>query len=358
MGKDILKVAVAIVALLLFAYLLDKYSGSFGDNLVVATIAPSDAIPSAPFAQQQIPELVVYTYDGITADWGLGPKIFPEFENECGCKLKVVAKGDVGAFVSQLIFEKNSPKADIALGFDNTFLEKMISEDLLEPFKPGNYGEIMLSLQKDDFRSTPFDWGYMAFVYDSGKIANPPSSLEDLTKPEFSKKIILEDARTSSPGKAFLHWVVNEYGEGTGAYLQRLKPNLLTIAPGWSEAYNLFLAGEAPIVLSYSTSPAYHMINENTTKYKAAIFPNMFRQVEYVGIVKGSTDKQLSQKFIEFMISKNAQEEIPLGNYMYPVRSDVPLPDAFDLAEEPEKIYPVLIDDEKWLRIWEGAFSG
>jgi thiamine transport system substrate-binding protein len=392
--KDHLKIVLVLLAILAGAFVITKLKGMppqkradisiLGENgmpsfvmlpkpnrifpsptaQMVATAALPQEIVHSPTAPANPPELVIYTYDGITSDWGLGPEIFPKFEGKCGCKLKVIAKGDVGVFLSQLIFEKSSPKADIALGIDNTFMGKAIDEDLLEPFEGAGYQSVDPSLFSNlpnstspDLRFIPFDWGYLAFVYDSEKISEPPMSLEELALPKFHKKIILEDARTSSPGKVFLHWVASEYGERTADYLRSLWPNLLTITPGWSEAYNLFLQGEAPIVLSYSTSPAYHIVNENTTKYKAAIFPKLPRQIEFVGIIKGAKNRRLAGQFIEFMLSEDAQGEIPLGNYMYPADPSVPLPDAFRLSAMPSSAPYSMDDDGKWVKIWEEALS-
>ncbi|MEK6842916.1 MAG: thiamine ABC transporter substrate binding subunit [Candidatus Micrarchaeota archaeon] len=314
-------------------------------QISIATLSP----------QMEKSELVVYTYDGITADWGLGPKIFPEFEKICNCKVKIVAKGDVGAIMAQLILEKNNPKADIALGIDNTFKEKAIGMDLLERYSDSING-LEEGLYASDARFIPFDFGYLAFVYDSEKIKEPPKNLEDLADKRFKGQIIIEDARTSSTGKVFLYWVASEYGDGTKKYLERLEPNLLTITPGWSEAYNLFLQGETPIVLSYSTSPAYHMINENTSRYKAAIFPKMYRQIEYVSIVKGAKNKELAKKFVEFMISEKAQKEIPLGNYIYPARKGTRIPEEFGKLEG-IIAYPEISNGNSYEMVWEGVFS-
>ncbi|HLC47798.1 MAG TPA: thiamine ABC transporter substrate-binding protein [Candidatus Norongarragalinales archaeon] len=357
------KIGIILVLLAIFggALLVTNLSAPPNGNTAEILRIDGNDPPAVP-AIGPSGELVIYTYDGITSEWGLGPKIFPKFEEKCRCKLKVVAKGDVGAFVSQLIFEKESPKADIALGIDNTFMEKVKQEDLLEPYAPKNLEHIDRTLVpwgagKPDYRFIPFDWGYLAFVYDSKLIERPPASLEELTLPLYRKKIAIEDARTSSPGKVFLHWIAGEYGDRTRDYLERLSPNLLIITPGWTEAYNLFLQGEVPIVLSYSTSPAYHIVNENTTRFKAAPIQTLPRQTEFVSIVKGARNRLLAEQFVEFILSREAQEEIPLGNFMYPSRNDVPLPDAFNLSFAPSAAPLAFGDDEKWLKIWEDAFS-
>ncbi|MFH1750384.1 MAG: thiamine ABC transporter substrate-binding protein [Candidatus Micrarchaeota archaeon] len=360
--RELLKIGAVMLIIASGAILItsiQSHSGKGGFS--VATISPGDRMPisqaskSTPLPANE--ELVIYTYDGITSDWGLGPKIFPIFEEECNCHLKVVAKGDVGEFVARLIYEKGSPEADIALGIDNTFRERVEREELLDPYRPSALESIDSRLLDGDYRFIPFDWGYLAFVYDSKSLQAPPTSLEDLASGRFRKKIILEDARTSSPGRVFLYWVASEYGNNTADYLERLEPNILTITPGWSEAYNLFLQGEAPIVLSYSTSPAYHFLNENTSRYKAAIFPKMYRQVEYVGIVKGARHRELAERFVEFMLSERAQAQIPLGNFMYPSRLGVPLPEAFQLVVEPGESWQEIGEGDKWLEVWEGAYS-
>ncbi|MFH0972290.1 MAG: thiamine ABC transporter substrate-binding protein [Candidatus Micrarchaeota archaeon] len=343
-----LKIALTLVVVLLGAAILSWMgSGSTQNVALISTVSPTTQPDGTS-------TLTIYTYDGIASKYGLGPKIFPKFEKECGCKLNVIAKGDVGAMVSQLIFEKNGPKADVALGIDNTFKEKVGKEGLFEEYRPIAKG-INDSFFAGDYHFIPFDWGYVAFVYDSEKI-DAPKNLEELTEKKYARKIVIEDARTSSPGKVFLYWVASEYGERTRDYLERLRPNLLTIAPGWTEAYNLFLQGEAPIVLSYSTSPAYHIINENTTKYKAAIFPRMYRQIEYVGVAKGAKNQELAKKFVEFMLSNDAQEEIALGNYMYPARNGIKLPDAFN-SKMPAEALAEIQEGDKWLKIWEEVFS-
>lgn len=359
---DAIKFSLALLIIFFGAVLITRIGNIGGEaRAEITPIVNSSPLPSILPGSQR--ELVVYTYDGITSEWGLGPKIFPKFEKACGCKIRVVARGDVGVMVSQLIFEKDSPKADVVLGIDNTFREKVASEDLLDSYVPKSIGFLDQALIPSsngvpDFRFIPFDFGYVGFVYDSDRLKVAPKGLEDLTLANYAKKIIIEDAQTSSTGKIFLYWIASEYGNATAEYLLRLKPSLLTITPGWSEAYSLFLQGEAPLVLSYTTSPAYHAVNENTTRYKAAIFPKMYRQIEYVGIARGAKERKIAEQFVEFMLSEEAQKEIPLGNYMYPARHGIALPDAFSALEKPSGAANEITDGEKWLKIWEESYSG
>ena len=282
--------------------------------------------------------LTIYTYDSFVSEWGPGPKIFPAFEEEYGIELTVISAGDAGQVLQRAIIEKNNVKADLLIGIDNNLLAKALEEDILSPYKSENLNKIPKELIFDETnRVTPFDYGYFSIIYDSEKISNPPLSLDDLLKPEYSKSLILMDPRTSSPGLGFMLWTKVEFGDAFGEYWKALMPSVLTITDGWDSGYGLFTEGEAPMVLSYTTSPAYHAEYENTDRYKAALFPaGHYMQIEGMGIVKDAKNREAAEKFIDFILENKFQNEIPLTNWMYPVRTDLALPDSFKMAPKPE----------------------
>jgi thiamine transport system substrate-binding protein len=224
------------------------------------------------------------------------------------------------------------------VGLDQNYAEKALNSGLLEAYKPAGVERIFPELALDSsFRLVPFDYSYFAVVYDSGKIPNPPSSLEDLTSPEYAKKLILMDPRTSSPGLGFLAWTKAVYGAEWRAYWRRLAPSILTIAEGWDTGYGLFTAGEAPLVLSYTTSPGYHLEYEGEERYKAALFEEGHPlQVEMAGLLANGKNKEGAKKFLDFLLSEGFQELIPLTNWMYPV-IDIPLPESFRVNPKSEK---------------------
>jgi thiamine transport system substrate-binding protein len=283
--------------------------------------------------------LVIYAYDSFASEWGLGPLVLPAFEEATGIKVELVAAGDAGQVLAKVIEEKSKPKADIILGIDNHLLPKALAADVLESYKPKDAAKIPASLVLDgQWRLTPFDWGSFAIIWDSEKLANPPGSLEELAKDEYARALILMDPRTSSPGYGFLAWTKAVYGDGLADYWKRLKPSILTMSPGWDTGYGLFTAGEAPLVLSYTTSPAYHAEYETAGRYRALIFPEGHPiQIEGAGIVKGSPRRAAARAFIDFVLSEAFQEAVPLGNWMYPVIEDTPLPASFDFAPKPGK---------------------
>ncbi len=304
-------------------------------------------------------DLTIYAYDSFVSEWGPAVKVIPKFEKLFNVSVNIISVGDAGQVLNRAILEKKRPKADIVLGIDNNLLSKAVEAEVLEPYRSPNLALIPGELIFDQSNHvTPFDHGYFAIVYDSQKITNPPRSMDDLLRPEYRKKLIFQDPRTSSPGLGFLLWTVAVYGEGYLDYWRKLTPNILTITEGWDTAYGLFTSGEAPMVLSYTTSPAYHVEYEDTTRYRAAIFrEGNYLQIEGMGIVKGCKNQDLARKFIDFIITEEFQEEIPLTNWMFPVNPAVELPDSFSYAPKPDKIlslntYVIERNQERWIDGW------
>ncbi len=308
--------------------------------------------------------LTIYAYDSFASDWGTGPKVIPLFEKKYGIKVTVQSAGDAGQVLQKAVMEKNHPSADILIGIDNNLLSKALSEDVFSPYKPAAINTVRESLIFDpSYRVIPFDYGFFAIIYDSKKISSPPQSLEDLCNKRFKKSLILMDPRTSSPGLGFLLWTIAKYGDAFPSYWERLKPSILTITEGWDSGYGLFTSGEAPMVLSYTTSPAYHVQYEHSKRYRAAIFKNgHYMQIEGLGIVKNAPHRKAAEKFIEFALSKEFQSAIPLTNWMYPVVKGITLPKSFDYAPMPGKrlLLPakeVSQNLDKWLSQWTDAAS-
>ncbi|MBF0280852.1 MAG: thiamine ABC transporter substrate-binding protein [SAR324 cluster bacterium] len=304
--------------------------------------------------------LTIYTYDSFNSEWGPGPVVFKQFEKQCQCTLKIVALGDSGLMLNRIILEKKNPQADIFLGLNNSQLGKALSADIFVSYRSPNLADVNEEHWLDpQNRVTPFDYGFLAFVYDSEKIAEPPQSLQDLLKEEFKGKIVIEDPRTSSPGLTFLHWTISAFGEeGYLDYWEKLNPNLLAITSGWSAAYGMFTKGEAPLVLSYATSPAYHLEHEKTDRFRAALFARgHYKQVEGAGIVKGSRNPAMARQFIDYMLSSEFQKEIPLKNWMFPVAKSQELPKSFSLAIHPDAVKSlddrlILEKNSSWLKQW------
>ena len=284
--------------------------------------------------------LNVYCYDSFSGEWGPGPIIAEAFTAETGIGIVFHAPGDAVTVLNQLILEQGASAADVLVGMDNSLLQRVLEADLLEPYESPALAAVDPALIFDEtFHLLPYDYGHFAINYDSAVISDPPASLEDLTAPEYEGQLVLMDPRTSTPGLGFLLWTVAVYGDDWPAYWERLKPSILTVADGWSTGYALYTAGEAPLVLSYGSSPAYHGEYEGTDRYRAAEFTDgHVAQIEGMGILRTTANRGAAEAFIDFMLGPAAQEAFAMANIMLPVTDEVALPASFDLALRPGKV--------------------
>ncbi len=307
--------------------------------------------------------LTVYTYEGFPADYGPGPAIKTAFEADCGCTLNWVTAGDGVALLNRLKLEGENSSADVVLGLDTNLTAEARATKLFEPHGITPSGLAIPTPWTDD-QFLPYDFAHFAVVYDRSKIANPPKSLADLVDGPAAEKIVLEDPRTSTPGLGFLLWMKSVYGDKAPAAWAKLKSRVLTVAPGWTEAYGLFTKGEAPLVLSYTTSPAYHIIAEKVDRYQAANFSEgHYLQIEVAGLTKSSKHKELAKKFLAFMLTPKFQDAIPTGNWMMPAAATTaPLPDAFNALVKPAKTFlyspeEVAKNRKAWIEEWQAAMG-
>ncbi|EKP0301611.1 thiamine ABC transporter substrate binding subunit [Aeromonas veronii] len=304
--------------------------------------------------------LTVYTYSSFTAEWGPGPKIKQAFEKECDCTLNLVPLEDGVAILNRLRLEVNHSKADLVLGLDDALISEAKQSGLFAPH-PAKLDGIKVPGGWQDDTFVPYDYGYFAFVYDKGKLKQPPKSLKELVeRPDL--KVIYQDPRTSTPGQGLMLWMKSVYGDKAPAAWAELAKKTVTVTKGWSEAYGMFLDGEADMVLSYTTSPAYHLIAENKPQYQAAAFEEgHYRQVEVAAKLKSAKQEKLADQFLQFMVSPAFQQEIPTGNWMYPV-IDRPLPKGFEQMITVAKPLAFSSDEvaanrKGWIREWLQAVT-
>lgn len=268
--------------------------------------------------QAATPNLVVYTYDSFTSDWGPGPKVKAAFEAKCGCTLELVGLSDGVAMLNRLRLEGKNSRADVMLGLDTNLTAEARASGLFEAHERELQDSALPAPWSDDL-FLPYDFGYFAFVYNREKLADPPASLRQLVEDSDGATVLIQDPRTSTPGLGLLLWMKAVFGEEADQAWASLSPRVVTVSKGWSEAYGLFLKGEADMVLSYTTSPAYHIIAEQDNRYAAARFgEGHYQQIEVAGMLASSKQKKLARAFLDFMLSEEFQRIIPTTNWMYP----------------------------------------
>ena len=310
-------------------------------KLIVLAIVLLSAIAAFAQGAKDDDVLTVYSYDSFSGEWGPAGTLIPAFEEKTGIKVNLVSAGDAGEMFSRIIMEGDNCEADVVLGITDDMAYKAYEADILSPYESPVLETMADHLIFDpEHRLLPFDYGVFSFVYDTESDIPAPTSLEDLTNEIYKDQVILIDPRTSSVGLGLLMWTYNVLGEDNYlSWWSAMRDNMLTMADGWSSAYGLFTEGEAPLVISYTTSPVYHVLNEDTTRYQAVIFDEGHQEtIEGIGILKNAKHRENAETFVDFILTEG-QEDIAVLNSMYPVNSTISLPDAYEWAPEPEILF-------------------
>ena len=302
---------------------------------------------AAPAFAQDAPTLKIYTYDGFAAEWGPGPGLAKGFEAICGgCKVEFIAADSSIGTLRRVQLEGATTEADLIVGLDTAIAGEARATGLFADHGLDLTG-LALPEPWTDQQFVPFDYAHFAFVYDTDTVTTPPKSFEELIALPADFKIAIQDPRSATPGLGLALWVKAAYGDRAPEIWAGLKPHILTVTREWSESYNLFLTGEADMALSYSTSPAYHLIEEGDETIHAAFFDEgHYAQVEVAGVLKSSTHQELAHQFLAYLASADGQKIIPTTNWMFPVVNlGADLAPAFATLPQPEKTL-VLSDDD------------
>lgn len=313
--------------------------------------------------------LTVMTHDS----FNVSKEVIALFETEHQVEVRFMKSGDAGAALVQAILAKDNPLADVFYGVDNTFFSRAIEGGIFQAYDSPMLAHIPQELQLDaENRLLPVDYGDVCLNYDKAWFAEkgiaPPSDLADLVKPEYAGLVVVQNPATSSPGLAFLLATVGRFGEeGYLEFWKKLRANKVLVTAGWEDAYfGHFTAaskGDRPIVVSYASSPpaaVYYSEKPLTEAPTAAVVTdgNGFRQIEFVGILKGAKELELAKKFVDFMLGKEVQEDIPLQMFVFPANAQAKLPEVFvkyaRVAEKPVVVDPAAIEAKRnlWIEAW------
>ena len=321
------------------------------------TGAPTDAVTETT-------ALTVFTHDAFT----LPDDLKARFAEETGYEVTYTTPGDAGALVNQLILTKDSPLGDVVVGVDNTFASRASEAGVLSSYTSPAAASLPEEFLAADL--TPFDYGDVCINADAVWFeANGlplPVTLDDLAEPAYRDLLTVTNPASSSPGLAFLIATVGAKGEGYLDYWRALMDNGTKVASGWTEAYYTDFSGAdgkgpRPLVLSYATSPAFTVAEDESTT--VALLETCFRQVEYAGVIAGAENEVGAGKFIDFLLTPEVQAAIPENLYMFPVVPGTPLPEQWEkfavLPDEPIEVPQSEIgaNRDEWIRAWTDATS-
>jgi thiamine transport system substrate-binding protein len=317
--------------------------------------------------------LTVVTHDSFAAS----EDVVRAFEQQNNAIVVFLKSGDAGAALNRAILTKDAPIADVFYGVDNTFLSRAQAAGIFEPYRSSLLGKIPKQFQLDSTNGAlPVDYGDVCINYDKAYFTSKglavPQSLKDLAKPEYKGLLVTENPATSSTGLAFLLATITEFGpQDYIGYWKDLRTNGLVVVDGWETAYYTNFSGSSgkgpqPMVVSYGSSPVAEVVFASPPLTDAPtasiVAPNTcFRQIEFVGILKGTKHRSLAQKWVDFMLSQKFQEDMPLQMFVYPVNPDAKLPDAFvkyaQIPDQPATLSPDDIDKNRdaWIQAWTNA---
>ena len=332
-------------------------------------IVSLQSAPLTPFPTiEATQELSVMTHDS----FAISEEVLNVFQNQYNANVRFLKSGDTGSAVNKAILSKDAPLADVFYGVDNTFLSRALEEGIFE-----TYQSPILAVIPDEFeldpqhRALPVDYGDVCLNYDKAYFAQrnlpPPQNLVDLLKPEYKSLLVVENPATSSPGLAFLLATIGQFGEdGYLDYWEGLVENDVKVVNDWEVAYRSEFSrwgGTRPIVVSYGSSPPFDVIfSEEPIEepLTTAILSDgsCFRQIEFVGILKGTRNRALAEKWIDFMLSPQFQDDVPLQMFVLPVNPKAHLDETFEkylaIPNNPAKVSPdqIAANREKWIQAW------
>lgn len=312
--------------------------------------------------------LTVMTHDSFS----ISEQVLDEFQAEHGIKVQFLKSGDTGTAVNKAILAKDQPLADVFYGIDNTFLSRALAEGIFEPYASPLLSDIPDEFKLDQYYGVlPVDFGDVCLNYDKDyfvdRAIDPPTDLDDLLDPQYNDLVVVQNPATSSPGLAFLLATIGRYGDpGYLEYWEDLVANNVLVVNDWEVAYYQEFSragGSHPIVVSYGSSPPFEVLYAETSIDEpptAAVVSDesCFRQIEFVGILKETENRELAEMWIDFMLSPTFQEDIPLQMFVFPVNEKAELEDTFKqflaIPENPAFVSPELIaaNRETWISDW------
>ena len=304
--------------------------------------------------------------------FAVSEEVLEEFEQENGVTVQFLKAGDTGSAVNKAALAGDAPLADVFYGVDNTFLSRALEEDIFEPYDSPLLDNIPDEFKLDpENRALPVDYGDVCLNYDIGFFYENdlavPNDLEALLQSEYKSLLVVENPATSSPGLAFLFTTIAHFGDSEYlAFWQGLVDNDVLVVNDWETAYYSEFSrwgGNRPLVVSYGSSPPFEVIYAEEPMDEpptAAITApdTCFRQIEFVGILKGTQQRELAEKWIDFMLSAAFQQDVPLQMYVFPVNPQAELDPTFikflEIPDLPASLSPddISRNRESWIEAW------
>lgn len=327
--------------------------------LTLSACAP--ATPAGPRT------LTVLTHDS----FAISQAALQAFEQRHNVTVTLLQGGDTGSMLNKAILSREAPLADVLYGVDNTFLSRALDNDLFIPYAAPALANIPAEFKLDpQNRALPVNFGDVCLNYDvayfAGRGQNPPQNLADLIRPEYKSLLVVQNPASSSPGLAFLLATIASQGERWPDYWQALKANEVLVVDDWETAYYTEFSGSSgrgprPLVVSYASSPPAEVMFADPKPASAptgTLNATCFRQIEFVGILAGTPNRDLASAWVDFMLSETFQAQVAEQMFVFPALPGAGVPPEFiqfaPLPASPFTLPPERIAAERdaWVQQW------
>jgi thiamine transport system substrate-binding protein len=315
-------------------------------------------------------EVVLVTHDSFVVD----DMALADFEKSSGLTVTVLAQGDAGTMVNQLLLTQSNPLGDAVFGIDNTFASRALDAGVLAPYTSAAAPAGSEQFGLGDDRLTPVDYGDVCVnvdhTYFAARGLAEPVTFEDLAQPDYKDLLVVQSPATSSPGLAFLLGTVAHFGQdGWQDYWSKLKDNGVKVTSGWTDSYTVDFSGSSgkgdrPLVVSYASSPPAEITDSTPEAPTGALLDTCFRQVEYAGVLQGAKNPAGAKQVVDFLLSQEFQAGVADSMYVYPVDASVSLPASWQkfapVATAPATLDPATIaaNREAWISAWSDLLEG
>jgi len=254
--------------------------------------------------------------------------IIPLFEKETGISVELISMG-TGEMFTRIESEQNRPNADVAWGGGRaTYFNNL---GLFQKHTPAENAKVMKEYQNSNGIVTLYCLDGSCLLVNTDLVKNAPvKGYADLLNPVFKGRISMGNPAASSSAFAQLTNILLAMGgyesKSGWDYVEKLLVNTEgKIASGSQAVHKSVADGEYAVALTYE-DPAASYVKSGAKNLKV-VYPAEGSVYLPAGaaIIKGAKNLENAGKFMDFIVSKAAQDAFGSSLTVRPVRADAKL---------------------------------
>ena len=272
--------------------------------------------------------VTIYAADGLkdgSPSW-FG-NAFDAFTKATGIKVQYV-EGGSGGVVERIAKEKSNPQADVLVTLP-PFIQRAAKEGLLQAYKPAGDDQIASDAKGAGGHFVPLIYNYTNFIYDSSALKEPPKTYDDLLDKKFKGKIQYSTPGQAGDGTAVMLLAFHAFGSKDKGleYLKKLQDNNVGPSSSTGKLTALVNKGELYVANGDMQMNFAQMAKNPNIRLFWPAAPDGQRWAialpYYIGLVQGAPNADSGKKLIDFLLTKDVQDEVSSVALGLPVREDV-----------------------------------